>query len=335
MSTPRSSTEVEHLLRRTYAAVAERTAVSPASNVDEVQLSPSVPTVRRAPSARLVASAAAFVVLVGGLLALTGRDGAQPAGRDVSTRILPGLVPNDGPLDGSGDWRPFALTELRTDPDRDRVTYSWYAASISLELDRTRRSLPDGEAVTIRGTQGRRTDSTLSWLGPDGALVEVSWSGEVVDDQIDSFVQGILYVDDDTWLEAAGTGGFRPQSTDEAIATVRIDAEVPFDVELLGNLHEGLAVWLGSSGFIIGGPNIECRPVYNDLTSDPESNRIGYAVLAGGDVVAAVVRAIGDDEQRIEMTSLLPLADLSIGGVVYENRRSSSPLPRVDCEDTP
>jgi hypothetical protein len=266
----------------------------------------------------------AFVV--GGLLVLVNLNAAQPAGRDTPTRVLPGSVPRVAESE-----RRLALTGVSSDPTRDRITYAWELGSISLELDRTRAMPSDGEPVVVRGELGRRTDSTLSWLGPDDALVEVSWSGQIDDAMIDSFAQAIVYVDDDTWAEAADTGGFqRPDP--EPLANVRIDADVPFDVDIVGDLHEGLSIQTGSSGLPVGGVGDRCGLAVNYPTPGDHADRVSYVVFAPSDVTSAVVRPIGRDERRIELTSLRPLVDIAIGGVVYDDQDPGAPLPQIDCE---
>jgi hypothetical protein len=264
---------------------------------------------------------------------LVNRDVERPAGRDAPTRVLPGWVPRFASPDGGFEPRPLALTELRSDAERDRITYANAVGSITVELDRTRGVPSDGEPVIVRGEPGRRTDSTLSWLGPDNAVVEVWWSGAVDDAMVDVFVQALAYVDDDVWIEATGTGGFRRAFRDP-LTTVEIDAATPFAVDIVGDLHEGLQLQVGTSGFVALGVS-RCSASFTDETSEPEANVTGYVILAPGDVSSVVVSTDQDEDQRVDVTSLLPLADVSVGGVVYENRTSSAPLPRVDCGEAP
>lgn len=328
MSASRSTDDVERLLRRTYAEVTERTTMSPRATSGVVRLSPA--TAPRLGGRHILVAAAMFALVVGGLFALSNRDAEQPAGRDVATRVVPGWVPSLASADGSID-RALILTELHSNPERDRITYANRDASITVELDRTRRVLGDGEPATVRATPGRRTDSSLSWIGPDDAVVEVSWTGSVDETTIDSFVRAIAYVDDDVWIETVGTGGFRRQPP-EPLATVRIDADVPFDVDIVGDLHDGLSLQVGPNGFRSLGTG-RCSASVNYETSDLDTNVTGYVILAPGDAASAVVGAIGNDDRRIDLTSLLPLVDVSIGGVVYDERRPSARLPVVDCEE--
>lgn len=321
MSMP--SSPVEDLLRRTFAEVAERTTVTTSARTV------ATATPERRWQRQLLAAAAVLVLVVGGLLVLTGRDADRPAGRGTPTRVVPGWVPR--PPTTYGFFTPYALTELTSTAERDLVTYATASGSITVTLDRTRTSLPDGTPTEVRGGEARRTDSSLAWIGAGGAVVEVSWSGDVTDQMADSFVQGIAEVDETTWSELAGTGGFR-EDTYDPFTTVRIDADVPFDAELVGDLHQGLSLWIGSSGFLLGSVD-RCDASVNYRTSDWESDVTGYTILAPGDVTSAVVRPIGNDDRVVEMTSLLPLADVSIGGVVYEDRAPNTQLPRVDCEE--
>ena len=328
MSTSRSTPDVEQLLRRTYADVAERTTVAPSLDDRVVPVAPSIaPT--RSGRRQILAAAAVMVLVVGGLLVLANRDAEGPAGRDAPTRILPGWVPRfTTPAEGF-EPRPLALTELQSDAERDRITYADAVGSITVELDRTRGVPSNGEPVIVRGGPARRTDSTLSWLGPDNAVVEVSWSGAVDDALIDAFVEALAYVDEDTWIEATGTGGFR-RAPAESLITVRIDADPPFDVDVNGDLHSGFSLWFSESGSVALGTG-RCSATVNFDTSSREPNVAGYVILAPGDVSTVVVSTDGTEDRRVEVTTLLPLADVAVGGVVYENRTTSAPLPRVDC----
>ena len=282
---------------------------------------------------QLLAAAAVLALVVGGLLVLADRDMEPTTGRDAPTRILPGWVPRFTSPDGGFEPRPLALTELRSDAERDRITYANALGSITVELDRIRGVPSDGEPVIVRGGPARRTRSTLSWLGPDAALVEVSWSGAVDDAMIDTFVGALAYVDDDVWVEAAGTGGFRRDPT-ESLVDVRIDAEPPFDVDVDGDLHDGFSLRFGQSGSDALGTG-QCSATVNFETSSRASNGAGYVILAPGDVSSVVVSTDADEDRRVEVTSLLPLADVAVGGVVYDNRSLGAPLPRVDCGEAP
>lgn len=321
------SADLEELLRRTYAEVAARTAVTSEAVATTRPPRPPAPPRR----GRLLAAAAVVAIVVGGLALLADRDAEPPAGRGTPTRVAPGWVPRS--TTPYGFSTTYALTELSSTGVHDIVTYSAAAGSITLTLDRGGSSLPDGTPTEARGAEARRTDHSLAWVGPGGAVVEVTWSGDVTEPMVESFVQGIVAVDDAAWAALSSTGGFRERSY-EPLATVRVDADVPFDVELVGDLHEGLSLRLGPSGYSTGSID-RCAASVNDSTSDFENDIAGYVVLAPGDVEVAVVRPIGDDERRVEMTSLLPLADVSIGGVVYEGRSPASELPRVDCEARP
>lgn len=330
MTNHRSTADVEAILRRTYAEVAERTVVMPAPTDAATRPAPHSPPGRTA-TRRLLAFAAVLALVVGGLIVLANRDAERPAGRGVPTRVVPGWVPRTTSADGDG--RPFALTEIDSDAQRDRVTYASAAGSVTVELDRTTTSIPDGSPVVVRGVEGRRTDSSLAWIGPADALVQVTWSGQVSDAMVDSFVQGLAEVDDETWEEVAGTGGFR-EPTEQPLAQVRVAADEPFEVGLVGDLHVGLSLRAGPNGFSLGSIDA-CRAGINYLTSDLDDDVTGYVVLAPGHIESAVVRPIGNDDRVIEMTSLLPLADVSIGGVVYEERAPNTQLPRVECQDRP
>jgi hypothetical protein len=315
-----------------YADVAERTTVGSEPEDRVLAVAPSTAP-GRSGRRQILAAAVVLVLVVGGLLVLANREVERPAGRDAPTRILPGWVPRFTTPDGGFEPRPLALTELRSDAERDRITYANAVGSITVELDRTRGVPSDGEPVIVRGGPARRTESTLSWLGPDNAVVEVSWSGAVDDAMIDLFVRTLAYVNDDVWIEAAGTGGFRRAFRDP-LTTVEIDAATPFAVDIVGDLHEGLQLQVGTSGFLALGVS-RCSASFTDETSDPESNATGYVILAPGDVGSVVVSTDHDEDRLVDVTSLLPLADVSIGGVVYENRTASAPLPRVDCGEAP
>jgi hypothetical protein len=328
MSATPPDLDVETLLRRTYAAVAGRTTVAAAGPGEDVP-SWSGRRVVRFRRQRLFAAVAALLALfVGGLLVMSDRTAEAPAGRDQPTRILPGWIPVVTSSDGR--LRTFPLTELHSEAERDRITYATSDASMSVVLDRTRGLTAGGEPVSVRGASGRRSASTLSWIGPGGALVEVSWTGAVDDTMVDHFVRGLAFVDEDTWTEAAGTGGFRRAMRDPLV-TVRIDGDEPFEVGLVGDLHEGLIVQVGEFGLLAGYER--CQASWKSEISDLEAAVAGYLLAAPGDVTSVVVRTGDSAERRVELQSLLPVVDLSLGSTVYENRTETSETPRVDCGD--
>ena len=326
MSVRRSTADVESILRRTYAEVAERTKVEQpiGGGLGHAPVVTATKPWRR----QMVAAAAVLVVVVGGLFVLANRGIEQSAGRDGPTRIVPGWAASS---DGAFDLRSFALTELTSDSARDRITYASAAGSIAVVLDRTRGLPSEGDRVMIRGGQARRTVSTLSWLGPDNALVEVSWSGAVDDSMIDLFVQSLAYVDEDVWSEVAGTGGFR-RSLRDPLDALSVDADRSFDVEIVGDLHQGLQLQVGPNGFLALGVG-RCSASVNFETSNPDAGETGYVLLAPGNATSVVVTTDGDDRQ-VDVTSLLPLIDVAIGGVVLP-RPSHAELPSVDCGQGP
>ena len=324
MTTSDGSVDVEALLRRTYAEVAARTAVDAPSEARPVRFAPAG---GESPGAwrRLLAAAAVLAVVAGGLVLLANRGAEQSAGRDGATRVLPGWVPLTDVEEAN---RSFVLVELSSDADRDRIVYGVEGASIGVELDRTRSVLGDGETTTVRGGSARRTDSTLSWIGPDDALLEVFWSGAVDDESVEMFAGSIAYVDEEVWAEFAGTGGFRA-SDGEPLATIRIDADESFDVDIVGDLHGGLWLEVSGGGYSIA--HASCAASWNFEVSDMDERVAAYIILSTGDFSAATVD-VPDGVRRIELTSLLPLLDVSIGGVVFEDRSSNEGLPDVRCE---
>lgn len=329
MTVHRSMADVEGLLRRTYAEVADRTTFTVAAP-GQVRLAASGHA-ERPLARRVLASAAAMALIVAGVIVLVGRGGDRPAGIDTPTRVVPGWVPQVEVPAGSRDFRTLAVTEIHSDDRADRVTYGADVGSISVELDRAARSLPDGEPAEVRGEPARRTASTLSWFGPDEAVVTVSWTGDIDEATVTSFVHGLLYVDDDIWHELTGAGGFRHSSSSGPLAAIRIDADRPFDVELEGDLHEGTRLWVRESAYHTVAEGL-CQIAVHEETTVRDSRVTGYLVIARGDVTSAVVRPFGADERSIELTSLRPLADVSFGGVVFGDRAVSNPLPMVDCE---
>ena len=325
MSVRRSTADVESILRRTYAEVAKQTTVE--QPIGGGRGPALVVTATKPWRRQMLAAAAVLVLVVGGLFVLANRGIEQSAGRDGPTRIVPGWAARFTSSDGAFDLRSFALTELTSDSARDRITYASAAGSITAVLDRTRGLPSEGDRVMIRGGQARRTVSTLSWLGPDNALVEVSWSGAVDDSMIDLFVQSLAYVDEDVWSEVAGTGGFR-RSLRDPLDALSVDADRSFDVEIVGDLHQGLQLQVGPNGFLALGVG-RCSASVNFETSDPDAGEAGYVLLAPGNVTSVVVTTDGDDRQ-VDVTSLLPLIDVAIGGVVLP-RPSHAELPSVDC----
>ena len=330
-----STTAVEQLLRRTYAEVSARTEVgdTPLFSDDGRAVARVTPLESAAARRRTpwFAAAAVLVLVVGGLVVLTGRQASAPAGRSAPRHVVPAWIPQ---VEGdSVSYLRFALTEINVADDVERLTWSTNAASISVTLDRVDASLPDGEAVEVGRTVASRNDDSLSWFGPGGALVTVSWSGAVDATMIDTFVDGLVYADDAMWSELTDHGGFLEDSY-SPITSWRIDADPDFTIELVGNLHEGLALQVGSNGWAL--PIAECTWGWNDAVieypDDPgDPGRVGYVVLVPGVPDAVTVRASGEPDTVVRLTSLAPTLDVSVGTVVYDNRLLSSPGPDVGC----
>jgi hypothetical protein len=199
-------------------------------------------------------------------------------------------------LAASSPGRPLALTELRSDAEQDRITYANAVGSITVELDRTRGVPSDGEPVIVRGGPGRRTDSTLSWLGPDNAVVEVSWSGAVDDAMIDAC----------SWRRSptsTTTPGSKPLAPAASAERPAESAHQPFEidaasrrstVDVNGDLHEGLQL-SGSvtSGIRRPGRRGAARQRSPTTPQSREPNVAGYVILAPGDVSTVVVSTDG------------------------------------------
>lgn len=327
----RSDDELAALLRRTYAAVATRTTVEPTVPDGDARL--VADDADDATRWRSIAAAAAIVLAtVGGLLTLVGRDSDAPAAPDAPRHVAIGGVPMLGEEHG---YRRFALTELVSTATYDRLVYAVDDASITLEVGAL-DALPGGDTVITRGTTARRDDDALHWYGPSGRVVSLSWTGDVDPATIAEITRSTVYLDDAAWTTLTAHGGFRPD--DDPLVTWRIEADVDFDVELRGDLHEGLLLWSGPAGLPIriddclANTNDQTTEYPADPETDPTAGTTGYEIVVPGRADRAVVAVEGRPQRTVELTSLAPVVDLSVGGAVYEGVDPSSELPEVLCE---
>lgn len=334
LSPTRSNDEMEQLLRRTYSVVAARTTVESRAIGNEATVAP-IDTSRANRWPILLAAAAVLGVLVGGLLILSSRLENRPAGRGSPVHLAPGWIPRMAGPDGD---RPlFPLTELvTTDDGYDRLVYATDSASVTLERFTSGGDLPAGDDVVVRGALGRRSASSLHWIEPGGVRVDVSWEGAVPADLIGTFVDGLLAFDDDLWAEMVDHGGFRPaDDISNPLATFRIAADDPFDVTLVGSLHAGASLRSGPNGFSL--PFRGCRTQIDEQIEDlrdrgDRPGPIGYLVLAPG--APESVEAIADGRRiEVEMTSLEPTVDASVGGFVLDDRLIGDDLPIIACRE--
>lgn len=326
-SPARSSSDVEQLLRRTYAEVAARTSVGSGTADGEARVVP-IASARSARWRPALTAAAVLMALVAGLVVLAGRDDGAPAGRGTPTHLAPAWIPRSVTPDGDG--RLFPLTELvSTDDGYDRLVYATDVASVTLER------FHDGTSGDRRGASS--SGGERRWAAPDGSEVVVSWSGEVGQAMIDTFVDGLIGADDELWADLIARGGFAPDlGAERALVTFPIDADEPFRVELVGDLHGGIMLRNGPSGFQI--PVTACTADVNYDVADlrgrdlEQPGPIGYIVLVPGRRETAAV-VDGSDRFDIAVTPLDPVAAVSVGGIVLDDRVLADEPPTVECEE--
>lgn len=334
----RSSTDIERLLRRTYADVADRTTVPRSGDVSYVDAPvgpvPSAAARRWRP---LLAVAAVVALVVGGLAVLSGRGAITPSGRAVPRHVAPGSIPRLG-IDELG--RLFPLTDLVSTENYDRLKYAVDGASVTIEVFRDGVDLPAGDPRMVRGADGVRTSSGIHWLGPDGSVVAVSWNGTVEIEMIDDVIDGMVYLDDGQWEQLIAHGGFRAVDS-TAIAGFSIPADErfgideAFEVELVGSLHDGISLRNGPNGFVLPLRQCAAQVDWNvarlrDRAVD-EPGRIGYLVLAPG-AVRSVRVSIDGTPTDVELTPLGTIADVSLGGIALDDRLPGDEQLAVDCE---
>lgn len=324
---------VEDRLRRTYEQVAARTVAG-----DGTSNAPGSESDRRRPV--LLAAAALVAVLVTGLVVVSGRDGSAPAGTDDVRHLLPGVVPV---LDGD-DARPLPLTAVESDAETDVLRWATGSGdALGLVVERGLPELDDTtERLRSRGGRGAVRSATddlvvLTWDEVPGVRVEVSSTGRVTADTLDRFVAGLVGADDETWDDVIGRGGFRAIE-DRVVSRFRVDADADFDVDLVGTIHDGLALEVGPGGLPL--PVEGCTVDINFATTPgadrtPEADRddgepdpVDYVVMTPDDVDVVTIRADGVTHQ-VPTRSLRPIVDASIGGIRL-NREISDDLP--ECE---
>lgn len=330
---PRSTDEVEALLRRTYTEVAARTFVDEATSAGEARV--VSPRDRRAATwQRPIAVAAAVVLMIGGLLALIARRADAPATGGEHGHVVIGSLPVTSG-EPAGFPTSFALTDVVSTDSLDRLVYASAAASVTLEVT-TASGVPDGEPIEVRGVTGRRAGTSVSWNLPTGGLATLSWSGSIDQDSIDAMLDSLLYVDDDVWRSLWEHGGFR--EFDNAIATWRIPGDRRFEVALRGNLHDGFTLETGPSGIRLRTPatttnrcEIHLDYTTSEFSDDPASGTAGFQVVTGSAMTTAIVHLGGQPDRVVELTSLQPTIDLAVGGLTYPDVNPNT-APTPTCE---
>lgn len=311
------STDVEDLLRRTYADVAERTAVTTPG--DAVL----VPLAERSRASRLrpfLAAAAVLTLVVSGLVLIAGRSDHRAADAGELVHAVPSWVPQLGP---EGSMRPMRLSAIESSDTVDVLTLSADAASVTLRVERSAALDVARGRPSVAGDAIGSTGSPLRWTERTGLVLEVAWTGDLPVSEVDAFVRGIVLVTPDQWDELTATGGFRDEDRQE-LTRFQVDADDDFDVQLVGDLHGGLYLELENFG-VPPAMLDRCRAQALDSTTDDGVATKRYVVLTPGLVTEAVVRATGVDHV-ITMTPLGPAVDVSVGGLTLE-RPSWAPEP--------
>lgn len=312
------SIDVEDLLRRTYADVAERTAVTAPG--DAVL----VPLAGRSRASRLrpyLAAAAVLTLVVSGLALIAGRSDDQVADDGDFVHAVPSWVPH---LGTEGSRRPLRLTAIESSDTVDVLTWSADAASVTLRVERSGAvGVAVGRPSTATDSAGSAGGSPLRWTERTGVVLEVAWTGDVPASEIDTFVRGIVLVTAGQWDELTSKGGFRDGDLQE-LTRFRIEADDAFDLRLVGDLHGGLH--LEQEGFGVPPATLgRCRVQEVEQATGDGAATKRYVVLTPGQVSEAVVRATGVDHV-VTMTSLGPAVDVSVGGFTLE-RPSWAPNP--------
>lgn len=304
-----SNLDVEDLLRRTYADVAERTITAPPGDAM------IVPIARRgaAPQrwAMLAAAAAVVVLVVAAAVALqrTGSDG--PAGVDESTfvHVLPGEFPGSG-----GDVPTMPLVLLESSAERDVIEYAGDGDRLRIQVDRGDAVRPVEEAnLTFDGVAARLDVDTalrrITWNPRPAMQVTVDWDrGDLP--AVRAFADQLVFVDDAAWERAIARAGFGPYSTTDrssgVVAEYRLPTTVPVTVEIHGWLHTGFMIRFPEASVIV--PNIrqQCT-ASRGLVGDGPAGRI--AVVAGEAGRATVRDQDGTIVSTVDVSVPIPGTD--------------------------
>jgi hypothetical protein len=328
----RTTTDVEQLVRRTFAGVAARTTIGAAAAPSEVRLA-TVPPVRSHGRWRSLAAAAAVAaVVVGGLVVLVGRDASAPSDESDLVHALAARVPQEPLAQGGSVALP--ITEIVSTGRLDRLTWSADGISVSLIVERGTGTEPaTGVRTTIRGsTTAFRTERTdggeLRWIERPGVGVTVRWSGDVDKALVDDTVAGIFFVDDDTWRRAIDRAGFAAFGEPLLEGTMTLGDRT--DVELRGNIAEGYDIGIGPYGHDL--PVADCSAVFEMMPSSGPDGPTRYLVLGPRGAVAAQVTVVGRPPVTVDLVPAFRGLDLTIGIAEFDPPPPSD-LPAATCRE--
>lgn len=285
-----STLDVEDLLRRTYADVADRTVAAPLSDAAVVPLrAQHAGHARRWPM--LVAAAAAIVLVVAAAFALrrTGEDG--PAGVDESTlvHVLPGEFPGSG-----GGVPTMPLVRLETSAARDVIEYAGDDDRLRIQVDRgdTVRPVEDPN-LTFDGVPARQDVDTglrrFTWNPRPGMQVTVGWDrGDLP--AVRAFADQLIFVDEEAWRRATEHAGFGPYSSSDpssgVVAEYRLATTVPVTIQIQGWVHTGFTIRFPAASVSV--PNIrqQCTATRGLVDDGP----VGRVAVVAGEAGRATVR---------------------------------------------
>jgi hypothetical protein len=301
------STDVEDLLRRTYADVAERTTVT---HVGDAAVVPLASRRRGSWLRPTLAAAALLALVVSGLVVIAGRSDDRAADTGDLVHAVPSWIPQLGP---EGSMRPMRLSAIESSDTVDSLTWSADPGSVTLRTERSAAvGVAGGRPAVASDGDGLATGSPLRWIERTGLELEVAWTGGLPATEIETFVRGIVLVTPDQWRALTARGGFRDEHMEE-ITRFRIDAEADFDVGLVGDLHSGLSLEMDNLGM----PVAVIDRCYATATTTDDPATTGYVVVTPQQTSEVIVTADGETHQ-IAMTPLGPAVPLSVGGLVLE-----------------
>lgn len=325
------SIDVEDLLRRTYADVAERTTVEGRDDVTVVALS----TVRDRRTSRwpLLAAAAVVALVVAGLVVLRrdGTDTAAPVDESTLVHVLPGALPDaDGGVEfGSAPALP--LIRIDTDAEHDVLEYA--SDDMSLEISVLRGAAvidaPLGEPNTelADGTAARLTTSSgtaLTWDRTPTMRVTVTMTG-APESTVRAVADALLYVDAAAWALATDHAGFASTSASDAgiVAEYDLDTETPLTLHVRGDLH---------AGFLVAAPSISTGWWSSPDRCEVNASGASLVVVRSPAPGRFLVRVTGMPPQELDVGTRVPGTNWYVDAFEYDPTPVTGSI-RVACEE--
>ena len=319
--------DLEHLLRRTYHEVANRTQTHADRRGAPTGSSPASMSHR----GWLLAAAAALVLVGLGAVAVVGTRGSTPSdtiGAGDLVHALPTAVPRSSAAAQTLAGMPVAL--VSSSPTADTIRYEADDLSVTLTVRRGASEAgraATGTPVTIRNGQPAMLNAPAS--GRSGELVwadggletTISWNGSLLDgtDDIIAMADGLVYVDAADWATRTAHAGFGAPN-DTQIMRRRLPGGAELSLEGTLRDERGLSYRVGDVGGTIKAG--ACSVQYG-FDAD------GWSVVARSTDTAARVTFADGDQVDVVLEPMFPGAIMSVG--TFRNDADTSQSPRITC----